>query len=265
MSVAQATVEKRWIHRDNVRAWAATGITVPVSVAIYLGIVVVTDRIPGTLTSSFIAWDVFGVIYAVMTLSAFRSVNPNDLPVLLRREGAQRTRWKRYLLGGGDGPGTAVTLSVVALGGAALLPRLDALTSPANEILLAGTLIVAVVMSWFVVVLSYAVHYARKHSEHPWVAVSRRGTARVYRLLLLLADRGHHVRHHRRHGDDDPHASNRRRPLGSDVLVQHDHHRIAGDRLDALSCRTVDYVGRPTANVSPSTVYRPVKRRACSV
>lgn len=33
----------------------------------------------------------------------FRGVDPNDLPGLLRREDAARTRWKRYLLGGGDG------------------------------------------------------------------------------------------------------------------------------------------------------------------
>lgn len=161
------TVEKRWIHRDNVRAWVAAGITVPLSTVLIVGIVLLTDRLPGILTRSFLSWDLFGLIYAALTVFAFRKVNSSDLPGLLQREGAQRSRWRRYLLGGGDGPGFAVTLAVVALGGAALLPRLDAFTSPANETLLAGTLIVAVAMSWFVVVLSYAVHYARKNAEHP--------------------------------------------------------------------------------------------------
>lgn len=119
------------------------------------------------MTATFLFWDAFGIIYAVLTLVAFRSVEPAALPGLLRREGALRTRWKRYLLGGGDGPGFAVSLAVVALGGAALLPRLEVFTSPGNETLLAAALIVAVVMSWFVVVLSYTVHYARKDAEQP--------------------------------------------------------------------------------------------------
>lgn len=166
-AVDPQTAEKRWIHRDNMRAWVALAITVPVSFALYFGIVILIDRPLDQLTATFIFWDLFGVTYAVLTLVAFRGVHPNDLPGLLRREGAQRTRWKRYLLGGGDGPGFAVTLAVVALGGAALLPRLEVFTSPGNETLLASTLIVAVVVSWFVVVLSYTVHYARKDAEHP--------------------------------------------------------------------------------------------------
>ncbi len=134
---------------------------IPVSVGLLFAIVALTDRPPGQLISSYLLWDLFGIFYAALTVSAFRKVDPNDLPSLLHREGAHRSRWKRYLLGGGDGPALAVNLAVVALAGAALLPRLDAFASPGNETLLAGSLIVAVVMSWFVVVVSYAVHYAR--------------------------------------------------------------------------------------------------------
>lgn len=166
-SIGQLTVEKRWIHRDNVRAWVATGITFLVSVVLSVVVVVITDEQLGSLTSTFIYWDVFGVLYGALTLAAFRKVSPMDLPRLLQRDDSQKSRWKRYLQGGGDGPGFAVTLAVVALGGAALLPRLEAFTSPKNETLLAGVLIVAVAVSWFVVVLSYAVHYARKDAEHP--------------------------------------------------------------------------------------------------
>lgn len=166
-SIDQQAVNKRWIHRDNVRGWVAMGITLPVYFALLVGITVLTDRRVDYLTSIFIVWIVFGVVYAALTLSAFRGVDPIDLPGLLHREEAQRTRWKRYLLGGGDGPGFAVTLAAVALGGAALLPRLEAFTSPANETLLAVTVTMAVIVSWFVVVLSYSVHYARKDAEHP--------------------------------------------------------------------------------------------------
>jgi len=161
------TVEKRWIHRDNVRAWVALAIALPVSVGLLFASIAVTDRLPGQLIGTYLLWDLFGIFYAALTVSAFRNVDPSELPGLLHREGAHRSRWKRYLLGGGDGPGLAVTLAVVALGGAALLPRLEAFASPGNETLLAGSLIVAVVMSWFVVVVSYAVHYARKNAEHP--------------------------------------------------------------------------------------------------
>ncbi len=123
------TVNKRWIHKDNIRAWVAAAITLPLAMALYVGIVLVTGRRLDGLTSSFLAWDVFGILYAAMTVRAFRRVPAADLPALLKREGSQRTRWKRYLLGGGDGPGTAVTMAALALGGAALLPRLDALTT----------------------------------------------------------------------------------------------------------------------------------------
>jgi len=160
-------VEKRWIHRDNARAWLAIGISLPLAVALTVGITILTDRVPDYLTRSFLYWDLFGLSYAVLVVIAFGRVDPADLPALLHREGAHRSRWKRYLLGGGDGPGFAVTLAVVALGGAALLPRLEAFASPAHEGLLAGTLVVAVMVSWFVVVVSYTVHYARKDAEQP--------------------------------------------------------------------------------------------------
>lgn len=137
-------------------------ITVPVAFGLFVGLVLLLDRELDSLTTSFISWDVFGIVYAMLTLRAFGRVDPADLPALLRREGHQRSRLKRSLLGGGDGPGFAVTLAAVALGGAALLPRLEVFASPGNEILLASTLIVAVVVSWFVMVVSYSVHYARK-------------------------------------------------------------------------------------------------------
>jgi uncharacterized membrane protein len=158
--------EKRWIHRDNVRAWVAVGIAIALSFALYVGIALLTGQLPGFLTRMFLVWDLFGLSYAALTVAAFRRADPDELPGLLAREGAQRSRWKRYLLGGGDGPGMAVTLAAVALGGAALLPRLETFTGPSHEGLLAGTLVVAVVMSWVVVVVSYAVHYARKNAEN---------------------------------------------------------------------------------------------------
>ena len=139
----------------------------------------------------------------MLTLVAFRGVHPNDLPGLLRREGAQRTRWKRYLLGGGDGPGFAVTLAVVALGGAALLPRLEVFTSPGNETLLASTLIVAVVMSWFVVVLSYTVHYARKDAEHPGLRFPSEAPGV---LVVPPAGYGTNPQPDRRDGDEGQHG-----------------------------------------------------------
>lgn len=167
------TAEKRWIHRDNIRGWVAAGIALPVSMALFVAIVLLRDRQLDQLTGTFIYWDVFGVVYAVLTLVAFRTAQPAALPALLRREASQRSRLKRYLLGGGDGPGFAVSLAVVALAGAALLPRLEVLTGRGNETVLAAALIVAVVVSWFVVVLSYTVHYARKDAENPGLRFPR--------------------------------------------------------------------------------------------
>lgn len=166
MAIPDTAVEKRWIHRDNVRSWVAVAISIPAHVALVVVFSVLTDQRVDYLTSLFVYWVIFGIAYAALTLSAFRRADPADLPGLLRRQGAQRTCWKRNLLGGGDGPGFAVTLAAVALGGAALLPRLGSFASGTNEIVLAVALVAAVIVSWYVVVLSYSVHYARKDAEH---------------------------------------------------------------------------------------------------
>jgi len=39
------------------RAWVAAGITVPLSTVLIVGIVLLTDRLPGILTRSFLSWN----------------------------------------------------------------------------------------------------------------------------------------------------------------------------------------------------------------
>ncbi len=54
-AVDPQTAEKRWIHRDNMRAWVAVAITVPVSFALYFGIVILIDQPLDQLTATFIS------------------------------------------------------------------------------------------------------------------------------------------------------------------------------------------------------------------
>ncbi|MBA3411175.1 MAG: hypothetical protein H0U15_10155 [Geodermatophilaceae bacterium] len=60
------------------RAWVAAGITVPLSTVLIVGIVLLTDRLPGILTRSLLSWNLFGLVYAALTVFAFRKVDPSD-------------------------------------------------------------------------------------------------------------------------------------------------------------------------------------------
>lgn len=154
---------QRWIHRDTARGWVAVTVTFAIIIGYQLVCVFVLDVPPDTLTAAFLAWDGYGLTYSVLTVLAFAGTRPEDLATLTRRRRASGL--VQRFLNTGDGPGTAVTLAVVALGGAALLPRLELFTTPGNQVLLTVVLIVAVAASWIVVVLSYAVHYARRDVE----------------------------------------------------------------------------------------------------
>lgn len=161
MTVHAAT-QQRWIHRDIARGTVAAGLCLVAAFAYPQISARIFDVRPDVLVTAFLAWDVYALVQILLTVRAFSGVAPERLPALVERTRPSSRVHK--LLTFGEGPGTAVTLAAVALSGAALLPRLDLTTSSGN--LLRGAVIIAsVVLSWVVVVVSYAVFYARRDFE----------------------------------------------------------------------------------------------------
>jgi uncharacterized membrane protein len=104
------------------------------------------------------------LVYVVVTLVAFVRVDATRLAVLVRP--APTTRLRRFVRGGGDGPGVAVSFASVALAAAVLLPALDVVADVGLRTLLRAVSYAVVPLCWGVLVTSYAVHYLRLHSLH---------------------------------------------------------------------------------------------------
>lgn len=158
-------VRQRWIHRDTPRGIVALAVSLAVSVGYPFFSALIFDVVPDLVVNVFVTWDAFAIVYIVLTVVAFRGAGPDELAVLTRRK--RHTGTVRRMLSAGDGPSTAVTLAFVALAGAALLPRLDQFTGESNQTALGIALIITVVTAWIIVVLSYAVFYARRNIEEP--------------------------------------------------------------------------------------------------
>lgn len=145
---------------EHVRVWVALAVSTPLAIAITVALTLAYERRVSYLTSSFLAWDLFGLAYAWLTLRVFRGAAHDRLQALVQNR--QVSAWAKVVAGGTDGPGFSVQFAAIALAAAALLPRLGSFTPQDEEGLLLTLLIVlAVIMSLVVVTLSYTVHYAR--------------------------------------------------------------------------------------------------------
>jgi len=163
---ATKPARRRWIHDDFKRAGAALVIAV---VPVLVTVLIIATR-DGDFSASQIsvvmaAWIIYGVAYDVLTWLAFHRVSAADLASLVHRP-RKPGPFLRWFLGGGDGPDSALALSIVAFAGAAILPRIDAVAQGASRGLLATLAITTVAVSWVTVVIGYAVYYARVQSDH---------------------------------------------------------------------------------------------------
>lgn len=156
-------VHQRWIHRDTPRGLVATGLCAVTAVVYAVIAVGVFDADYDPVIVTFLAWDVYALADIVLRVRAYAGTSPADLPALVRRTSTP-SRFSR-LFTTTEGPDAAVSLASVALVAAALLPQLDVGTS-ADRFGRGAVIISAVVLSWVVVVVSFAVYYARTDIEH---------------------------------------------------------------------------------------------------
>jgi len=151
---------RRWFHRDAARFWVALLVTTPVGVALVLGWAALQDRAMSLVTAYVLGWVVFSVLYVGLTVRAFGPARGEQLPALLAHR--PPSVW-RAMIGDQDGPGYGAQFAVLALLGAVLLPRVDAVVvGRAEQALLTGLTIATVATAWVVVVASYTVFYARR-------------------------------------------------------------------------------------------------------
>lgn len=156
---------RRWFHEDLKRA-AFAGVVAIVPVLVFVLVVAARDgafSVP-QISAVMVLWIIYGLVYDVLTWRAFRHESADDLARLVHRP-RQPGPLLRWFLGGGDGPDSALALSIVAFAGAAILPRLDSVAHGASRGLLATLAIATVAVSWVTVVVGYAVYYARVQSD----------------------------------------------------------------------------------------------------
>ncbi|WP_154793865.1 DUF1345 domain-containing protein [Occultella kanbiaonis] len=131
----------------------------------------VGDSPVSAVGAGMLGWSCFAAIYCALTLWAFRglrgerfrrslveaeSTEPRAVRRILRVPGA------RTMLTGGDGPSWAAQVALVALA-AALLLSVNSQVRSDPALLLVG--VATVVTSWFTVLVSYALHYARAQTR----------------------------------------------------------------------------------------------------
>ncbi len=157
------------LRHEHVRVWAAIAIMLPFAFLAVVGLTFAYDRRPGFPTDAFLAWDLFGLVYAWLTLRVFRGTSNDQLRDLVQT--ARLSTWSKIISGGTDGPGFSVQFAVIALAAAALLPRLESFAPDEQEsVLLTALIVVAVIMALVVVTLSYSVHYARLDASETGLA-----------------------------------------------------------------------------------------------
>lgn len=148
------------LRHEYIRAVLALLISTPLTVVLSLLLGFYSTGQYFSLPATLLSWVFWSMAYALLTWIAFGRSSADQLPSLVS---TRRVRtWHRVVAGGADGPGLAVQFAALALGAAALLPRIEALAPATDEgVALTVVIVATVVTSWIVATLSYAVHYAR--------------------------------------------------------------------------------------------------------
>ena len=147
-------------------------LVVPTVIGTILGIVdpVFWDAVPGNVMMILLGWNLFVVVYLVLTVRAFgRSAGDEFAARIAARPGTSRRKPDRDPLARrGDGPTFAIEASLVAFAVVLVVPQIDAIR-------LDDLLLVPALLSILLSVLEasadkperYALHYAQKDLAEP--------------------------------------------------------------------------------------------------
>lgn len=163
----------RLLRTETARVWTSIGASFVLGAVLSTLVFMSGGPLPPDRiwVASLIAWNVFTVTFLATTWLHFRELSGSELRGALLQDRAERGWWGRLLrvrgartvLAGGDAPSFAAQVAFLALMAVGLLllhPRLRG-----DSLVLAGAGLL-VVGSWVMMLVAYAVHYARLDHEH---------------------------------------------------------------------------------------------------
>jgi uncharacterized membrane protein len=138
--------------------------------AIGLAIVAITTPPDGAWTATvvvlcLIAWNVFTIVYVVLTDHAFRPVDTAEFVARMDARKRLRPRVLVAVLPRGDGPSLATSAALVAFAVVLILPHVDGVE--VNEWLLVPLSLSILPSCCVLSVVSYALHYAQYDLDQP--------------------------------------------------------------------------------------------------
>jgi uncharacterized membrane protein len=155
------------LRDDRSRYWAATGLSVLLT-CLGAGVAVATGEVDGVSITYvtvvyFSAWILFCLAYSAITWRVMHGADGAALAVWLREDDDERrARRRTESLYGTGGPSGAVMLCAIALGAVLAVAAVPELRTDAVTLCLA---VAVVATTWFLLVLVYALHYARESTR----------------------------------------------------------------------------------------------------
>jgi uncharacterized membrane protein len=162
----------------------AVVLTLPVGVALD-GTVFLAEHLWAARSVLFlVGFDLFAVVYAVLTLRTFGRVGPEEFRARMSARDATRSGARRRVAIGG-GPAFALEATVVALGAALVLPHVPSIA--VDDLVLAPLTLSILFSSWALSIAAYAVHYAQRDLDEPGLDFPGRRTGDFadYRYFAL--------------------------------------------------------------------------------
>lgn len=150
------------LRHEHIRGLVALAISAPLGTTMTFTLEIALPGRLDILPQMLLGYVLWSLAYVLLTMIAYWRTTADQLPRMVSTRSIRT--WQKVLAGGVDGPGYAVQFAALALAAAALLPRIKAFAPAPDERLLLTIVIVATVITcWVVVTTSYSVHYARVH------------------------------------------------------------------------------------------------------
>lgn len=118
-----------------------------------------------TVVLVLVGWNVFAVVYSLLTVRVFRRVDSDEFKARMAARSAQRGRITQRIDRRGDGPTFAIESAIVAFGVVLVLPHIDAIE--VDDWILVPVTLTILLSCWGLAVISYALHYAEKDLAEP--------------------------------------------------------------------------------------------------
>jgi uncharacterized membrane protein len=169
---------------DGRRAVIATAVAVVVPLAVGVA-TPAGDGVARDVVLALVGWNLFVVIYVVLTWRTFGSRDPQEFACRMRARRDLRPRAMRRLTPGGDGPTFAVQSAAVAFAVVLVLPHIRGIE--VDDLLLVPITLSILFSSWGLAVVSYALHYAQHDADAPGLEFpgTRANTFADYRYFAV--------------------------------------------------------------------------------